>query len=59
MSAYSKAWGLAVELKSNPEGLNRIGNVAFTRSDAETMRDKWNRLYPSNPVMVINLKSEG
>ena len=59
MSAYIKSWGLAVELKSNPEGLNRIGNVAFTRLEAESMRDKWNRLHPSNPVMVINLKSEG
>ena len=59
MSAYTKNWGLAVELKSNPEGLNRIGSVAFTRWDAESMRDKWNRLYPSNPVFVVNLKSEG
>ena len=59
MSAYIKAWGLAVELKSNPDGLNRIGNVAFTLSEAESMRDNWNRLHPSNPIFVVNLKSEG
>lgn len=59
MSAYTKTWGLAVELKSNPDGLNRIGNLAFTRSDAESYRDKWNQWHPSNPVVVINLKSEG
>lgn len=59
MSAYTKTWGLAVELKSNPEGLNRIGNLAFTRSDAESYRDKWNQWHPSNPVVVVNLKSEG
>lgn len=57
MSAYTKTWGLAVERKFNPDGLERIGNVAFTRLDAESMRDKWNRLHPSNPVMVINLKA--
>jgi len=59
MSAYTKSWGLAVELKSNPDGLNRIGNLAFTRSDAESYRDILNRIHPSNPVVVINLKSEG
>jgi hypothetical protein len=59
MSAYIKSWGLAVKLKRNPDGLNRIGNVAFTRSDAESVRDQWNRLHPSNPVFVVNLKSEG
>ena len=58
MSAYTKTWGLAVERKFNPDGLERIGNLAFTRSDAESYRDKWNRLYPSNPVAVINLEAE-
>ena len=58
MSAYLKNWGLAVALKSNPDGLNLIGNFAFTRSEAESYRDKWNRLYTSNPVVVINLKAE-
>lgn len=58
MSAYTKNWGLAVERKFNPDGLERIGNLAFTRSEAETLRDKWNKLYPSNPVVVINLKAE-
>lgn len=58
MSAYLKNWGLAVEMKSNPDGLNRIGNLAFTRSEAESYRDKWNKLYTSNPVVVINLKAE-
>ncbi len=58
MSDYLKTWGLAVERKFNPDGLERIGNLAFTRSEAESYRDKWNRLYPTNPVAVINLKAE-
>ena len=55
MSAYVKQWGLAL---SGDYGLSRVGNLQFTRNEAERLRDKWNALYPAKPLLVVNLKGE-
>ena len=55
MSAYLKQWGLAL---SGDHGLSRVGNLSFTRGEAESLRDKWNKLYPAKPLLVINLNAE-
>ena len=49
-------WGLATE---SEYGLNRIGNLAFTREQAEKLREQWAKAYPNaKPVHVINLNAE-
>ena len=55
MSAYIKQWGLAL---SGEHGLSRVGNMQFTRNEAERLRDKWNNLYPAKPLLVVNLIAE-
>ena len=56
MGMNLKQWGLATE---SEYGLNRIGQLAFTREKAEQLRDAWAKLYPNaKPVHVINLRAE-
>lgn len=58
MTAYTKAWGLAVERKGNPDGLERIGKYCFTREKAESLRDQMMQISSCRPVFVINLNAE-
>ena len=56
MGMNLKQWGLAVETEYN---LRRISQLAFTREQAEQLRDTWAKLYPNaKPVHVINLRTE-
>ena len=56
MGMNIKQWGLATE---SEYGLHRISNLAFTREQAEKLRDQWAKAYPNaKPVLVVNLKSE-
>lgn len=58
MTAYTKSFGLAVERKGNPDGLERIGKYAFTREKAENLRDQMMKFDSCRPVYVINLNAE-
>lgn len=56
MGMNLKHWGLATE---NEYSLNRVGKLAFTRSEAERLRDQWAVMYPNaKPLFVVNLKAE-
>lgn len=55
MGMNLKQWGLARE---GDYQLSRIGQLVFTKEEAEKLRDKWNKLFPDNPILVVNLRAE-